>query len=74
MPNLDGEELAVYELSVRDGGRLRSTVRWELFLFPGRGRELAVVPASRLADYIRRGCAQAPGGWSGRRRSAKTAK
>jgi hypothetical protein len=33
-PNLDGEELALCELSVRDGGRLRSAVRWELFLFP----------------------------------------
>lgn len=33
-PNLDGGELALCELSVRDGGRLRSAVRWELFLFP----------------------------------------
>jgi hypothetical protein len=33
-PNHDGGELALYELSVRDGGRLRSAVRWELFLFP----------------------------------------
>jgi hypothetical protein len=32
--NLDGGELALYELAVRGGGRLRSAVRWQLFLFP----------------------------------------
>lgn len=49
-PNVDGGELALHELSVRDGGRLRSAVRWELFLFPavrdvlaGRGPDRVLV-------------------------------
>jgi hypothetical protein len=67
-PNLDPGELALYELPVPDGARLRSAARWELFLFPAVRDVLAGRDPDRVL-VVHYGPPQ-PAAWIGALRNA----